>query len=300
MLKVGVVCHDEGGSQLVSNWVLGTNKYDYVYSLAGPAVKIFRENLSVENILELGQLVNHCDLLICGTSWESDLEKSAIKSFKDNGKKTVAILDHWVNYKERFQYQNNQVLPDEIWVADDYAQDIASAIFMDTPIKNIGNPYFSKIKDELSISSAIEESERTALYVCEPIKEHALRQEGNERFWGYTEEDALNYFLDNLSNIPIDIREIIIRPHPSEPLNKYNWALDRKDLNIKIGGKESLVREILTSTCVIGCESMAMVIGLLAEKTVLSSIPPNGRECVLPHKEIIPIKSLVQQVESGV
>ena len=296
MLKIGIVCHDEGGSQLISNWVASTEKYSFLYSLSGPAVKIFEKNLSIHNNLALAELVKDCDRLICGTSWQSDVEISAIRSFKAEGKKTIAFLDHWSNYKERFRHKNDIVLPDEIWVADEYAQDIANNIFVDIPVKQMGNAYFSKIKKELSRSKMTKESETTALYVCEPIREHALKQEGNERFWGYTEEDALNYFLDNISYLPKKINHIIVRPHPSERKDKYNWALSREGLDIRIGGQESLAKEITSSSCVIGCESMAMIIGLLAGKLVISSIPPDGRECVLPHKEIMPLKSFVKKV----
>jgi hypothetical protein len=40
---------------------------------------------------------------------------------------------------------------------------------------------------------------------------------------------------------------------------------------------------------------MAMVIGLMAEKKVISSIPKNGRKCVLPHSNIIHLQDLLEQ-----
>lgn len=39
---------------------------------------------------------------------------------------------------------------------------------------------------------------------------------------------------------------------------------------------------------------MAMVIGLLAQKRVISCIPPGGRPCSLPQKEIEPLSELIQ------
>ena len=52
------------------------------------------------------------------------------------------------------------------------------------------------------------------LYVCEPISEHALKQHGNENYWGYTETDALKYFLENFNIFHKPINSIIIRLHP--------------------------------------------------------------------------------------
>ena len=40
---------------------------------------------------------------------------------------------------------------------------------------------------------------------------------------------------------------------------------------------------------------MAMVIGLIANKIVISSIPPDGRDCVLPHKQIKKLNQMVAQ-----
>lgn len=135
------------------------------------------------------------------------------------------------------------------------------------------------------------------LYVCEPIREHALKQMGDEQYFGYTEESALEYFLSNLSAVAAEGTKIVVRPHPSENPCKYNWVLDRSDWEITIGGKEELISEVKRSTVVVGCESMAMVIGLMANKRVISSIPPGGRLCQLPHKEVVHLAQLVERSE---
>ena len=86
-------------------------------------------------------------------------------------------------------------------------------------------------------------------------------------------------------------KSIIIRPHPSECLNKYDWVFDEfNHKDIKIDNKKTLLEQIFDSDIVVGCETMAMVVAILAEKEVISSIPPGGRACVLPYKEIKIIK----------
>ena len=62
---------------------------------------------------------------------------------------------------------------------------------------------------------------------------------------------------------------------------------------IKIVGEEDLIIEIINSDIVVGCESMALVVGLLANKQVISSIPPEGRICQLPQKEIQHLRNLI-------
>ena len=51
--------------------------------------------------------------------------------------------------------------------------------------------------------------------------------------------------------------------------------------------KNSLIENLVNADIVIGCETMAMVVALQANKKVISSIPPGGRKCMLPHDEII-------------
>ena len=44
------------------------------------------------------------------------------------------------------------------------------------------------------------------LYVCEPIKDHAKIQFGDENYHGYTEESALKYFLKQIDLLNIDYK----------------------------------------------------------------------------------------------
>jgi len=124
------------------------------------------------------------------------------------------------------------------------------------------------------------------LYVCEPVAEHALAQYGNERHWSYTEHDALSFFLTNVASLGQPVAAITIRRHPSERENKYQWARNFIALPVEFGATRSLLEETLASDIVVGCESMAMVVGLLAGKRVISAIPPGGRPCQLPHPGI--------------
>ena len=121
---------------------------------------------------------------------------------------------------------------------------------------------------------------------------------GDERYLGYTEHDALLYFLENVDCLGAEIKEIVIRPHPSEIdyLKKYDWALNAfSGIQVRFGHYLSLLEELIQSDVVIGCESMAMVVGLEANKRVVSSIPPHGAPCKLPHDEIERMSDLIGQ-----
>ena len=289
-MKVGICCHDAGAAEIISSYIKQKNIAP-LYCLSGPAIKVFERKIGrIDNML-LTDIVKNSNWLLCGTSWKSDLEWNIIKEAKKQQKKVIVFLDHWVNYRERFIRNNEECLPDEIWVGDHYAERIAKDNFSNLKIKLIENPYLLDIKKQLSRLGKIRVRGNSVLYVCEPIREHAYFKHGDEHYWGYTEEEALRFFLTSIDEMFTAKKSIIIRPHPSEFLNKYDWVFDEFNHNdIKIDNKKTLLEQIFDSDIVVGCETMAMVVAILAEKEVISSIPPGGRACVLPYKQIKIIK----------
>jgi hypothetical protein len=238
------------------------------------------------DMVALEEGIAACDEILCGSGWQSDLEWEAIGIANNLNKRSVVFLDHWVNYQERFVRNSTVHLPSEIWVGDNIAFDQARKCFPRVPLRLVPNPYFLDVETELAEYKKHQTNSRRMLYVCEPIREHAFRQHQDEQYFGYTEETALRFFLENVKNIDSGFDSIVIRKHPAESENKYHWVLDAFDMPIVFRHDDSLVREIVLSDIIVGCESMAMVVGLLAGKRVVSSIPPGGRLCVLPHANI--------------
>jgi len=293
---IAVVSHDAGGAEILSSYVRQTG-LDCLYVLEGPARKIFERKLGPIEARPLEEAIRQSASILCGTSWQSDIEFNAIKLARSMGKRSIAFLDHWVNYRDRFVRSGETILPDEIWVGDAIAEAMAKEIFPSLPVTLVVNPYVQEIRQELTAiqphRSPFPDS-ISILYVCEPVGEHALKRHGNAHFWGYVEEEALRYFLSNSSALGKPIERILIRPHPSEGAEKYSWAQHEFDLPIETGGARTLLEEIADSDFVVGCESMAMVIALLAGKRVVSCIPPGGRACVLPHTEIINLQDILE------
>jgi len=296
---IAVVSHDAGGAEILSSWLIRSPE-QYCLVLDGPAKAIFQRKLGDYKITSLREAINICDWILCGTSWQSNLERQTIALAKTAGKRVVSFLDHWVNYRERFQEQGVTVVPDEIWVGDGEAEKMAKVNFPELPVVLKPNPYFQDLEIELSKIQVTPKNsnECSVLYVCEPIREHAKLQHGDEHFFGYTEEDALQYLINNIGAIGTNVGTIKIRPHPSENKNKYSWARQAGKLMIEIGGDKTLLEEITEVDVVVGCSSMAMVVGLLAKKLVICSIPPGGRMCALPQKGIEHLQVLVSNQKS--
>lgn len=293
---IAVVSHDAGGAELLSSYVRrGGLECNFV--LEGPALRIFERKLGAVEILPLDQALLRSDSILCGTSLPASLEWVALGRARALGKRSVSFLDHWVNYRERFVRDGETRLPDEIWTGDPIAARMARDIFPEAKVTMVENPYFQDLKLELARLPARPRSGFAGLrvlFVCEPKRERGLSCFGDERHWGYVEEEALRYFLSNLAVLGDKIERIVIRPHPSEAPGKYDWASREFKLPIERGGGESLFAEVVASDVVAGCESMAMVIGLLAGKRVISAIPPGGKTCILPQPEIEPLQRLLK------
>ena len=90
-------------------------------------------------------------MLISGTGWQSDLEHRARLLAHQLGIPSIAVLDHWSNYCERFRREGVEVLPDALWVADEEAAALATAAFPNVPVVQLPNHWLE------SLSSAVQD-----------------------------------------------------------------------------------------------------------------------------------------------
>jgi hypothetical protein len=295
---VCIVSHDSGGAEILSSYV-AKHGLQPLYCLDGPASSIFQRKLGDIENLDLDQAMDRCTWVLCGTSWQSDLEVRAIVIAAHLGKRSVAFLDHWVNYSERFERGGQRNLPDEVWVGDEIAQGIAAARLADVNIRLVENPYTEDVQRQLAEIEKRAGPRTTSgtrvLYVAEPIAEHARLQHGDERYWGYTEHDALRYFLVNLAALGAAVGEVVIRPHPSEKIEKYDWAREEFGGIVTFGGERTLFEEIADADIIVGCASMAMVVGLIAGRRVISSMLPGGKVAKLPQPKIEYLEQLIER-----
>lgn len=299
---IGVVSHDAGGAEVLSSYAR-QQRLACIYCVEEPARSVFARKLGQVESLPLDELVVRSDWILCGTSVLSDLEWRAFGLARAAGKRSVAALDHWVNYRQRFFRHGNWHFPDEIWVGDELGESLARKECPDIKTTLVPNPYFLDIKQELAVipRSTEQAGGLRILYVSEALREDGLALYGDELFWGYTEEDALRYFLSNLHAFRQKIEQIVIRPHPQESRDKYHWASQVFDLPIVSGQDKTLLEQIVACDVVVGGATMAMVVGLLAGKRVISCIPTEGTGKIipLPHPEIENIRDLLARANSA-
>lgn len=298
-MKILVVSHDAGGAQLLSAWVKKHSENEYVYLLEGPAQGIFSEKLTLSRSIsraEMDDLFSNVsiDCVITSTSWNSDLERVAIHSAKHQGIKVISVLDHWSEYSARFKLGHESVFPDEIWVSDNFALELASVEFPRIPIHLISNYYFEEIKESfvnINKSLRIENSVKRfkkVLFITEPISTFSETLYGDVNHFGTDEYSLLARFLLYLLEDKDNLYVVRLRPHPSENANKYNdiFVQFEEKLNMTLSSRSSIIEDCAWADWVVGFDSMALVIGLLGGKKVSSCLPKNSKFKTLPFKEI--------------
>jgi hypothetical protein len=293
-----VVAHDAGAANHIFAW-LGDEPSNLC--LAGPARFLWQARLQkighgfVQSPLpepSLAAALASAATVITGTGWESSLEHDARKLAREQGIHSIAVIDHWTNYQQRFIRNGEEMLPDEIWVSDAHAKQLATATFPNIPVTQLPNLYLENLVQDVRRLKASSPNSTcdNLLYVLEPIRQA----------WGPLPQPgeflALDYFVENLQLVSESkALKIRLRPHPSDPPGKYDGWMARNDkLPLTIDTTSTLSESLAWASTVVGCQTYAMVIGLEMGYTVFSSIPPWAPPCVLPHAEVICLSALTE------
>jgi hypothetical protein len=293
--KIGVVCHDSGGAELVSRLLKRTDA-DYLYSVLGPAILVFKRNVGFFENIELAKTVEESDFLICGTSWQSTHENEAICLAKETNKRVVSVLDHYSCYLERFVKSGFSIIPNELWVTDKKSRALAREIAPSAIIKIVGNPYLDEMKlsfDKLKKPN-LSEDDFDILYLSEPYAQQAVAQYGDKNHWKFNEVSAFEFLISNIAKITNRSRiSVSIRHHPAEEPEKYKHLVGRRqNIDIKLSTNGDLLTELAASHAVVGVDTLAMLLALRIGKPVYSAIPPLTIEPTLPPDGIIYLREL--------
>lgn len=287
--KISVACHDAGATNIIVGWLKRSPDLKVRAHLGGPAIEIWKRAFPSAENYDLDEAIEGSDVLISGTGWASDLEYEARKLSAKKKIPNIAVIDNWVNYRARFVRKGINIHPDEIWVTDRFAVSIASDEFPKIPIRLLPNHYLdSQIESIRTIKRGnIDANSANLLYVLEPIRQIWSKSEGMPG-----EFQALDYFIKNRRKIcELDLN-IVLRLHPSDSPDKYSsWVRDQI-LNVKTSKGNSLEYDIACSDYVVGCQTYALVVALMAGKRVFSSLPPHAPPLLLPYQGIQELRKL--------
>lgn len=287
-LVTAVVCHDAGAANILIAGLLATGRSDWRVYMRGPAEKLWNEAFpDVALCHTLDSVMEGAELLVTGTGWATDIEHEARILARSRGVRSVAIIDHWVNYAGRFVRHNETVWPDEFWVTDEYALEIAISTFPGRTVCLVTNYYVeTQLRDIAQKNLA---SPPELLYVLEPFRTD----------WGRGtpgEFQALDYFVSHLSSLGLPSATTInLRPHPSDACGKYDeWIARHPNLNIRLDESLTITESLGRASWVAGCESFALVLALMAGRKVYCTLPPWAPACRLPQTGIVFVQDLLK------
>jgi hypothetical protein len=279
-----VVAHDAGAANHIIEW-LTLESADCRPMMAGPAALIWKRRFPERAChASLEEAMTGARAVLSGTGWGSDLEHKARAAARAAGLPTVAVLDHWVNYRMRFERCGTSLLPDEIWVTDGWAAELARREFPGMAIKQKRNVYLETAAREVA---PLDIATRDVLFVLEPVRHD----------WGRGvpgEFQALDYFLQRRSVLGLGSADRIrLRPHPSDPPERYNdWLIRNQNQSVFMDDSETLSSAISRSRLTVGIQSFALVVADAAGRQAVSALPPWAPPLCLPQPGILELRRI--------
>ena len=300
--SVAVCAHDAGAASHMAAW-LAPLQPQLSLCLAGPAEQLFNTRLGPASNPNqtLEQALDGALVLISGTGWESDLEHRARRLARQRGIPSVAVLDHWLNYRERFQREGEELLPDALWVADAEAAALATYAFPKVPVVQLPNYWLETLCSTVQVlrkstAGSLKQRlpARRLLYLLEPIRVPWSQGPGGASEAG--EMQGLRYFLKQLPHLieqgwvapQHEMEALALRLHPSEPEGKYDVLIAEVAASwpIELDRASTLAEALAWADAAFGCETQALVAAMKCELPVWCTIPPWAPACRLPQRGI--------------
>lgn len=287
-MKIMFFAHDPGGANAISPLVEPLKENNELFIFAkGPALTKLPNSIEYnDNLAKIKP-----DLIITGTSANDFTEKHLWQEAKKLNIKSLAILDHWVNYGIRFSKYGLadidkfdkicEFLPDYIIVMDEFAK---SEMVKDGVPENIilpfGNPHFKDILEKSKNIKNIRNQFATPdeiliTFASEPYIED----------YGHGEEKTV---LKDLISITKDKNaKIVVKLHPKEDFSKYKEFESEKI----ILNKDTTPAEIIkASDIIISMTSMFLIEAMILGKKCISYQPEQNDEnkFILTKKDDLP------------
>jgi hypothetical protein len=220
---------------------------------------------------ELERLLNKFqpDIAFIATSDGLSLEKKITAWAKNNGIKTLSIIDFWANYKQRFSAPGTldlAYLPDMICVIDEsMKREMIKEGFNARRLIITGNPFFE------SFSLIKQDRGKYILYADQPFSEIGAKG-GYISSPTFNEVEIFSDYVKVLEKLNIKM-PIIIAFHPrSKKRNKYNKIIAKSKLKISIA-KTKTDDLIKAAEIVAGINTMVLFQAAISGKKVVSYQP---------------------------
>jgi ribosomal-protein-alanine N-acetyltransferase len=251
--EIGVVAYDSGGAEQIS-WLLRNLPHKTWIFSDGPAKRIFESSqISFNRVKTLNDAIR-CDLVITGSGWMSDLEVSAIREARFRNTPSITVLDHWVNYLERFGVDEADK-PQILAVTNSRALQIAQEKFPDKVVWSL--PDFQIMSYKEAMNSAVSHR-NCVLILLEPTSTLSPKF--------MIDKEAIRKLIRSAILMKKDrgLRTVLVRPHPSQIGDStFLQNLDEFKEEIKISQSKTLLEDLEVSEVVIGFSTYALYISTM-------------------------------------
>lgn len=250
--KICVAANDAGGAEQIAWLMRKMNRKIHVF-LSGPAINVFeRSGIDFEPISVMSDLMKS-DLVITGSGWMSTHENDVIRFCQSQGIACLTVLDHWVNFKERF-LKEPVAIPNLFAVTNLPALELANEAFPDKPVWLL--PDF---QIEFFKSSIVQDGLRCRILVLmEPSP--AL---SSDFCITLDMEEGLIQYATQLRKIR-GLRNVVLRPHPSQGLESQRLSeLKEKFPEVLLSKNKDLIEDLRESAVVLGFSSYGLYISAM-------------------------------------
>lgn len=187
------------------------------------------------------------------------------------------------------------MLPDALWVADADASAMAKVEFPLLPVLQLPNHWLDDLCSAVQeirskVDSQPRRPARRLLYLLEPIRVPWIQSAAAASEAG--EFQALRYWLQQLPQLidqglvapEQELEALALRPHPSDPLGKYDALIAEaaNTLPIQLDTRPGLVDALAWADVAFGCETQALVAAMACELPAFSTVPRWAPPCRLP------------------
>jgi hypothetical protein len=286
--KIALFSHDAGSSEILLELVranLNLGEFRIFCLKDSPCYTLIKAKeleLYVVVITTRDDIFEHLSsfkpsLILYGTGWQNHTEYHFLEYAKEHKLPSIAFLDHWTNYRERFGYPSEkwrENLPSFIATHDKESFDLAKSLDLPNVIAIKNYAQMREILYAKEIFSKVKE-EDLLLFLTEPTAKVAQKSYGDANFWGFDEESVFRDILANKSLFCC--QNILIRLHPSDsPLNY------KKIDPTAVFSNKTLLEDIARAKIIIGIDTVALQSAYLLGKKVISYIPSKNRFCLVP------------------
>ena len=313
--KVLVVCHDAGGARSLIPVVhaLGQQAVLVQAVVAGPSIPIWRNECTAGTAIEVADLITvpeamrlleacHTDTVLSAAGLYNRMEHTFRLAARRLGRRSLAVLDSWLNYAERFRREMNgvtqQCQPDVVCVMDDFSYEgMLAAGFTPQQLVVTGPPNLEATvrwcraarpeqRHQWRAACGFSADDLVMTFFSEPfvIGPHGKHFEGpgalvgpdGRSLFGYTSGEILGAVIEELQGVCQDLCrpcKMIVKPHPAEYAECLRSLIEDTrspwvELSIRSDGNAA--QWIVMADVCIGMMTIALLEAALAGKPSLS------------------------------